>query len=139
MKQPSLSYSMFLLPFTIIMPLTSLLCCLVAILVFCLVSSIWWLGLLFLIFAVAILGAWWMIRKYIKERIKEETPVVEPVEEVPAEEVPAEEPVEEPVEEVPAEEPVEEPVEEVSAEEPVEEPVEEVPAEEPAEEPSEEE
>lgn len=94
------TYKLFLLLFTIILPTAAGLSLLLSILVFCLASSVWWIGLLFLIFALAVLGVWWLIRGYIKDAMKEEKrqeelrAANEPAEAAPEEETPAEEPVE---------------------------------------------
>ena len=91
-------YKLFLLLFTVIIPLTAALCLLLSVLVFVLTSEIWWFGLLVLLFGGADFAMYFFVRRYILEQIVPAEPA-EPVEEAPAEEVP-----EEPVEEVPAEE-----------------------------------
>lgn len=66
------TYKLFLLLFTIVLPVTAGLCLLLSILVFSLVSSIWWVGLLFLALGLAALGVWWSIRNFIRDCMKEE-------------------------------------------------------------------
>ena len=66
------TYKLFLLLFTVIMPLTAVLCLLLAVLVFCITPSIWWVGLLFLVFCIAVLCLYWVIRSYIKGCMKQE-------------------------------------------------------------------
>ena len=93
------TYKLFLLLFTIILPVVAGLCLILSILVFCLASSVWWIGLLFLLFGLAALGVWWLIRNFIREAMKEEkkqeelraaangeTPEEAPLEEAPQEE-----------------------------------------------------
>ncbi len=93
------TYKLFLLLFTIILPTVTGLSLLLSILVFCLATSVWWIGLLFIIFGLAALGIWLLLRRFILDAMKEE----KAREEVP-EEIPEEVPAEEPSEEVPTEE-----------------------------------
>ncbi len=92
-------HKLFLLLFTIMIPLTAALCLLLAILVFALVPEIWWFGLIVLLFGAADLAMYFPIRKYILAQVVEETPEEEPADGAPAEDsaepaAPSEEPSE---------------------------------------------
>ena len=79
-------YKLFLLLFTVIIPLTAALCLLLSVLVFVLTSEIWWFGLLVLLFGGADFAMYFFVRRYILEQI---VPVEEAPEE-PAAEAPEE-------------------------------------------------
>ena len=65
-------YQRLLLSFTIVIPLTTALCLLLAVLVFALYPVIWWFGLIVLLFGVVDFAMYFPIRTHTLSRIREE-------------------------------------------------------------------
>ena len=76
-------YKRLLLAFTVLIPLTTALCLLLAVLVFVLYPVIWWFGMIVILFGVVDFAMYFPIRKYTLSQLAEE-PAAAPAED-PAE------------------------------------------------------